>query len=99
MQIQSQALYTAIMADEELTDAPAHIIQLDKLSARWNANRDNMLMIIPHIQSDEMTYRIVTLRENLHSRDYDMALVSIASINAYCEVMLNHYRPSIKTIL
>lgn len=95
----AEQVYSSVAPDTELNNKTEHLALVDELNSRWEKTRENLLMIIPHIQVDEMTYRIVTLKENLRSGDYDMAMVTAATIVKSSRLLLSHYRPSFRTIL
>ena len=95
----AEDLYIAVANDPEFQNIDENLQKADKLLNDWQKARNIMLIVIPHIQVDEMTYRAVTLSENLKTRDYEMSVVSAAVLEKNFELMITHTKPCIRSII
>lgn len=92
-------LYDNMEQDKQRIDTIINKEIIDQVEKEWEKDKRIFNFLFSHMQINELTYKIVSLKTYISQNDYNMANTAAATIIKNCDMLLSYFYPKLENIL
>ncbi|HEY8423190.1 MAG TPA: DUF4363 family protein [Clostridia bacterium] len=92
-------LYDNMEQDKQRIDTIINKEIIDQVEKEWEKDKRIFNFLFSHMQINELTYKIVSLKTYISQNDYNMANTAAATIIKNCDMLLSYFYPKLENVL